>query len=58
MVVDTVTDPTGIDVVVVLTVSRACKVVSVAVGTVGVWPFTAASHRIQRSVVVSLDQFP
>ena len=31
---------------VVLTVSRVCKLVSVAVGTVGVRPFTAASYRI------------
>ena len=31
---------------VVLTVSRVCKLVSVAVGTVGVRPFTAASSRI------------
>ena len=34
------------EVCVVLTVSRVCKVVSVAVGTVGVRPFTAASYRI------------
>ena len=32
---------------VVLTVSRVCEVVSVAVGTVGVRPFTGASYRIK-----------
>lgn len=40
---------------VVLTLSRVCKVVSVAVGTVGIRSFTAASHRIYGIVVVSLD---
>ena len=45
------------DISAVLTVSRLRKVVSVAVGPVGVRPFTAASYRIEGIVVVSLTNF-